>query len=196
MNFWYLIKRRERPVGFKRFLIVWAKRAILLFPLITLYLRYVRLSIFGATIGKVVYLGELEINGPACNLRVGDYSSIGKCGITLHDKVTVGNNAVLNDGVSILTASHRLDDPSWQTKTAPILIGDFAWIASNAVILPGVSIGYGAVVGAGAVVRCDVPDFCLAVGNPAVITTPVRNTKLEYYPSLLCAPFEAWVGKC
>ena len=119
---------------------------------------------------------------------------MGRCEIALHDQVTIGRRVVINDGVLVLTASHHLDDPHWRLKPSPIRIGDYAWIAQNAVLLPGVTIGKGAVVGAGAVVRCDVPDYGLAIGNPAVIKPGRRTTQLDYSPVRMMAPLEAWLG--
>jgi acetyltransferase-like isoleucine patch superfamily enzyme len=51
----------------------------------------------------------------------------------------------------------------------PVLIGDCVWIGDKATILPGVTIGKGSVIGANAVVTKDVPDYCMAAGNPAVV---------------------------
>lgn len=125
---------------------------------------------------------------------IGNETSLGRCHIALHDSVTIGSRVVINDGVGILTASHSLSDPQWRHKKAPIVIGDYAWIATNAIILPGVTIGRGAVVGAGAVVRNDVADYTVVTGNPAQISDAKRSTILSYSPVLLNAPFEAWVG--
>ncbi|CAN8141322.1 hypothetical protein THIOSC13_540005 [uncultured Thiomicrorhabdus sp.] len=114
----------------------------------------------------------------------------------MHDKVTIGNKVVLNYGVILLTASHSLSDPKWRHKSAPITIKDYAWVATNAIILPGVTIGRGAVIGAGAVVRESVPDYAIVTGNPAqVVEGRVRTETLDYSPVLFNAPFEAWVGK-
>ena len=56
-----------------------------------------------------------------------------------------------------------------QYETKPVLIGDNVWIGANAIILKGVRIGSGSVIGAGSVVTKDVPENCLAAGNPARI---------------------------
>ena len=56
-----------------------------------------------------------------------------------------------------------------KSKPAIIRIGDDVWIGASAIILPGVTIGEGAVVGAGAVVTKDIPPFAIVVGNPAKI---------------------------
>ena len=53
-----------------------------------------------------------------------------------------------------------------KTRTAPVIIGDNAWIGGGAIILPGVTIGNNVVIGAGSVVTKDIPDNLIAVGNP------------------------------
>lgn len=190
----FLWKHRERPGGIGRWFVVWTKRALLFFPLCHLLIRPAFLRLRGAQIGRLVILGRSKIQGHSANLTVGDETSLGRCEIALHDKVIIGRRVVINDGAVLLTASHSLSDPQWRQKKAVITIGDYAWVAANAIILPGVSIGQGAVVGAGAVVRSDVPDFAVVAGNPAIIQGAKRIEALDYSPVLLNAPFEAWIG--
>lgn len=52
---------------------------------------------------------------------------------------------------------------------SPVCIGDDVWIACNVVILPGVTVGSHSVIGAGSIVTRDVPDYAVAVGNPAKV---------------------------
>ncbi len=59
--------------------------------------------------------------------------------------------------------------------TAPITIKDYAWISYNVSILKGVTIGKGAIIGAGTVVTHDIPDFCIAAGNPAKIIRTLKK---------------------
>ena len=66
-------------------------------------------------------------------------------------------------------AYHDLDDHSITPPSRPIIVGDNVWIGTRAIILPGVTIGDGAVIGAGAVVTKDVPARSVAAGNPARI---------------------------
>ena len=83
-------------------------------------------------------------------------------GITIEDNVQIAGN------VQLLTNNHDLYDRMVLT-CKPILIKEGAWIGAGATILPGVCIGQKAIVGAGSVVTKDVPDYGVAVGNPAKV---------------------------
>ena len=190
----YLWAHRERPRRVKRWVVVWGKRVLQAIPLARLTLGAVRLRAQGASVGRLVVVGKARIEGSRRNLTLGNEVSLGRCHIALHDRVSIGNRVVINDGAILLTATHALGDPRWRHKRRSIEVGDYAWIATGAIVLPGVRIGRGAVVGAGAVVRVDVPDYALAVGNPATITGAVRTQVLQYSPVMFNAPFEAWVG--
>jgi len=189
-----LWRLRQRHSSWKDRLRSWAKRFMSLPEIFRNQFRVQKFRRNGAQIGTFVMLGESIINGDAKSLRIGSGSSMGKCLIEIHDDVCIGRNVSINDNVMILTASHDLRDPNWRTKTGPISIGDFAWVASGAIVLPGVRIGCGAVVAAGAVVRIDVPDFSLAVGNPARISSERRCRNLDYQPVRLKAAISAWLG--
>jgi acetyltransferase-like isoleucine patch superfamily enzyme len=191
----YLWKHRERPNSGRRLFVLLVKRTLLFLPLLRLVLRSSGARWRGAKIGRLAILGDSRIAGPLSRLQIGDECSLGRCEIALHESVVLGDKVVINDGAVLLTASHDLHDPLWRTKTGPIRVGDYCWIATNAVILPGVTIGKRAVIGAAAVVRQDVPDGAVVVGNPGVIRGERRARNLSYSPVLLVAPFEAWVGK-
>lgn len=190
----YLWRNREKPTSPRRWVKVWVKRC---YHIVNLYRLLIRSTLFrwrGASVGRLVVLGRAIIEGKATLLSIGEESSLGRCKIALHDRVTIGRRVAINDGVVLLTATHSLKDPSWPHKKAPIVIGDYAWIATNAIVLQGVTIGRGAVVGAGAVVRRNVPDYAIVTGNPATTRPIQRNAELRYSPVLLNAPLEAWVG--
>lgn len=194
-DFAFLWQNRERPDQIKRWFIVWVKRCLQLYPLSRILMRSVLLRLKGAQIGRLVISGHPKFQGRLVNLQVGDQVSLGRCEIALHDKVSIGRCAVINDGVVLLTASHGLSDPHFKHKKKPIVIGEYAWVATNAIILPGVTIGRGAVVGAGAVVRENVPDNAVVIGNPSHHTNIERARELNYSPVLFNAAFEAWVGR-
>lgn len=193
-DFLFLWRNREKPSVPRRQLKVWAKRVFHSYGVVRLLGRTALFRLRGASIGHLTVLGKSKIGGRLRHLSIGSESSLGRCEIPLHDQVSIGNCVVINDGAVLLTASHSLSDPEWGPKKAPIMIGDYAWIATNAILLPGVRIGKGAVVGAGAVVRDDVPDYTVVAGNPATPIPRRRSSELCYSPVMLNAPFEAWVG--
>lgn len=189
-----LWSRRERPTDLVRAATVWVKRGFHARNIAKVLWTSERLRASGARVGSLVVVGHAKIEGDLGKLHIGDESSLGRCELAVHDQLRIGRRVVLNDGAIVLTASHALSDPGWPTKTAPVLIDDYAWIATNAIVLPGSRIGRGAVVGAGAVVRGDVPPGAVVVGNPALPTGRIRSEHLDYSPVLRNAPFEAWVG--
>ncbi|MBO9533635.1 MAG: acyltransferase [Solirubrobacteraceae bacterium] len=82
-------------------------------------------------------------------------------------QVTIGDYCLIGDMATIYdTSFHRLE-PGRPVHTAPVTIGNNVWIARGATILPGVTIGDDAVVGANAVVTKDVPPRTVVAGNPA-----------------------------
>ena len=83
------------------------------------------------------------------------------------DKITIGSKVAISREAFICTASHDITKPNRPLVTAPITICDGVWIGARAIILPGVTVGEGAVVAAGAVVTKDVEPFTVVGGNPA-----------------------------
>ena len=96
--------------------------------------------------------------------------------------VTIGDHVFIGPNVQIYTAHHPLDAATRDQHIGwaePITIGSHVWIGGGAIILPGVTIGDGAVIGAGSVVTKDVPAYHLAMGNPAKVsrTLPQENRR-------------------
>ena len=177
----------------KPFFISWAKRLLTFSELIENNKRRKKLINDGAIISETAEIGIVNINGKKDNLSIDDFSTLGRVEIALHDKVTIGKYVCINDGVILLSASHDVSDSLWRHKKAPISIGDYAWIATNAIILPGVSIGKGAVVGAGAVVSKNVNDYSIVTGNPAKEIEKKRIDVLNYNPCEFLATNNAWL---
>lgn len=171
----------------------WAKRMVTFPELLKNNARRKKLIAKGAQIDATAEIGIVNISGNKKNLSIGRFSTLGRVEIALHDKVTIGNYVCINDGVKILSASHDVLDSLWQHKKAPIFIGDYAWIATNAIILPGVKIGKGAVIGAGAVVSKDVADYTIVIGNPAKEIEKKRIQILNYNPCEFLAFNNAWL---
>lgn len=84
-------------------------------------------------------------------------------------RVTIGDNCMLAPNVAIYTAGHPVHPDSRNSLYEygkAVTIGDNVWLGGNAVICPGVTIGSNVVIGAGSVVTRDIPDWCVAAGNP------------------------------
>jgi len=108
--------------------------------------------------------GAMRRNG----LRIGDRCRINRnCCLDSRGSLTIGNDVSVSPDVTILTASHHCNDASFALTHGPVVIEDHAWIGTRALILPGVRVGRGAVVGAGAVVTKDVAPLTVVGGNPA-----------------------------
>ncbi len=124
--------------------------------------------------GKKFNIEKGAYFGDGSEIEIGDYSGIGincqTCG-----PIKIGNDVMMGPEVIILTQNHkfdRLDIPMWQQGFRPpeqVVIGDDVWIGSRAIILPGIRIGKGAIIGAGAVVTKDVPEYAVVGGNPGKV---------------------------
>ncbi|NLE65064.1 MAG: sugar O-acetyltransferase [Elusimicrobia bacterium] len=94
--------------------------------------------------------------------------------------VTIGSFVMFGPQVQIYTAGHPLD---WRERKEgreygkPVSIGDHVWVGGHAVFCPGVSVGNGSVVAAGAVVTKDVPSHVLVAGSPARIIRKIREIR-------------------
>ena len=83
------------------------------------------------------------------------------------DEIVIGAQATVSQGVKLCSASHDISSRIMELTTRPIHIGENAWVAGWSIVLPGVTIGEGAVVAAGAVVTKDVAPWSVVAGNPA-----------------------------
>ncbi len=121
-----------------------------------------------------------------CKIIIGENTSIGpnnqfsgQGGIKIGKDVLFASNVILmtnNHGYKDITKPIRLQD----NINKEISIGDDSWIGINVIILGGVSIGRHCVIGAGSVVSKDIPDFCIAAGNPAKIVKKYNFEKNEW----------------
>lgn len=95
-------------------------------------------------------------------------------------EIKIGNNVALSPHVRIFTATHDYTTLGLDDTAASVIVEDYAWIGGGAVILPGVTIGEGAIIGAGSVVSKNIPPYSVAVGNPArVIKERVLSRKFR-----------------
>ena len=109
-------------------------------------------------------------------LVVGDHVWIGDdVGILSLAQVTIESSVCVARRSFLCTGSHDIRREDFKLKVAPILIRTGSWIAIGSLILPGVTIGEGAVVSAGSVVLKDVPANCLVRGNPATVVHEISR---------------------
>jgi len=138
--------------------------------------RSALLRAFGAKIGKGVCLGSNVYISFPWRLAVGDHVWIGDdVGILSLAQVTIESNVCVARRSFLCTGSHDFRREDFKLKVAPILIRTGSWIAIGSLIMPGVTIGGGAVVSAGSVVLKDVPANCLVRGNPAVVVREISR---------------------
>lgn len=149
----------------------------------------------GARLSSTCVLAANIFHGKLSNFSVGDFSCIGRVYVQAHEKITIGRCVVINDDVKLITGSHDINSTNYDHIFLPIIVEDYAWIATGAIILQGVSIGRGAVVAAGAVVTRDVTPFTVVGGNPAHTISHRANLPFSYLPSTWFRAITAWVGR-
>jgi lipopolysaccharide O-acetyltransferase len=109
-------------------------------------------------------------------LVIGDRTQLGLNFTAIcSDDLCIGDDVLIAGGVIITTQNHGMDpesEKSYQRQppiSAPVRIGNGCWIGERAVILPGVTIGEKAIIGANSVVTKDIPGYSIAVGMPAKV---------------------------
>ncbi len=90
-----------------------------------------------------------------------------RCCLDTRGTLVIGDDVSISREVMILTATHEMDDPSFLLVEHPVRIEDRVWIGARAIVLPGVTLGAGCVVAAGAVVSRDVDPLAVVGGVPA-----------------------------
>lgn len=125
--------------------------------------------------GKMIDIRHRVRFGDGSRLSIGDYSGIGDDSIIVNNAdVTIGNHVMMASQLLILTNTHNYDrrDIPMRLQGAvsePVTLEDDIWIGSRVIILPGITIGTGAIVAAGAVVTKDVPPYAIVGGVPAKV---------------------------
>lgn len=192
LNYLWVQRARFRFASYS-YLKAWGKRLQCLPEQLRKNLRRRNLTKKGASINENAEIGSITVTGKEKYLSVGAFSFLGRAKLSLFEEISIGSKVSINDGVEILTGSHDVDDPHWKLLTRRVQIDDYAWIATGAIILPGVHIGRGAVIGAGAVVSKSVAPGAIVVGNPAKPISKTRTIDLNYNPCEFLAANQAWL---
>lgn len=96
------------------------------------------------------------------------------------DNLIIGDHVDIASQVLIYNSAHNIHSPEFEATYGEVKIGDYVFIGPRATILPGVNIGNGAVVAAGAVVTKDVPEFAIVAGVPAMVIGERKIKELHY----------------
>jgi acetyltransferase-like isoleucine patch superfamily enzyme len=113
-------------------------------------------------------------------LTIGARTNIGDGAILdARGGLTIGEDVNFSTQVHVWTAQHGWDDPDFAYESAPVVIGHHVWLSTRVTVLPGVTIGDGAVVAAGAVVTKDLAPYALYGGVPARFIR-ARESPKEY----------------
>jgi len=131
------------------------------------------LRLFGARLGHGAHPYPSARIWAPWNLEMGDHSCLAwdvDCYCVA--KVSIGAHATVSQYSYLCTASHDFDQPNMPLTTAPIAIGEGAWIAADVFVGPGVTVGEGAVVGARSSVFEDVEPWVVVAGSPARFIRP------------------------
>lgn len=132
--------------------------------------RNLGMRMMGVNMSKnVKFFSGFSVRSPK-KLKIEDGVSIGpkvlldaRCGITIRKSAVIAYDAV------IWSLNHDYNDEHFCGKGAPVEIGEYAWICSRAIILPGITIGKGSVIASGAIVTKNVPPYAIVAGVPAKV---------------------------
>jgi putative colanic acid biosynthesis acetyltransferase WcaF len=131
------------------------------------------LRCFGAKVGRGVHVYPgVKIWAP-WNLDLADECGVANGAILYSQgKITIGRRAVISQGSHLCAGTHDYTKPGFPLVTRPIVISDNAWVAAEAFVHPGVTIGEGCVIGARSVVTRDMPAWMVCAGHPC---KPLKN---------------------
>ena len=136
---------------------------------------------FGAKIGHGVRMRKSVSCNYPWKLSIGAHSWIGdEVNLYCLDRISIGENVVISQQSYICTGSHDPTDPAFGLETSPVQIKDGAWVAVGALVMPGLTIGEGALVGARAVLTRDALPWTVYLGCPA---KPKGERKLQARPA-------------
>lgn len=121
---------------------------------------------------------------PKAVIQIGNHVGISGATISSNSTITIGNNVLIGSGVLITDSDAHSINPKFRNDKSkimslPIVIEDDVFIGARSIILKGVTIGRGALIGAGSVVSKDIEAFAIVAGNPAKKIGDVRDEKYQ-----------------
>jgi maltose O-acetyltransferase len=135
-------------------------------------LRRKLVSIFAQECGQNVIIKQNAYLGSAIGLKLGDYAQIG-ANARIGPEVTIGRDVLMGPDVVLMTTAHAFEECDIPIRLQgalpirPITVEDDVWIGTRVVVLPGVTIGKGAVIGANSLVTKNIPPYTIWGGVPA-----------------------------
>jgi acetyltransferase-like isoleucine patch superfamily enzyme len=124
-------------------------------------------SICGVRLGRGSSL-HLGVTFTGFDVQIGDDTTIGRrTYLDCRGGLWIGSSVSVSPDVHVLTAGHDMKSRGFENVWAPVRIEDYAWLGTRATLLPGVTVGRGAVVATGAVVTRDVEAYSVVAGVPA-----------------------------
>lgn len=151
-----------------------------------LYREYQKNKLFQC--GKKVQIGKRCVFNFPNKISIGNNVSIQRdCTFTANAEIKIGDGVIISHCVDIFTGEHNYNSDDLKSLpfderyiSSPVIIEEYVWIGSHVIILPGVKIGKGAIIGAGAIVTKNVPEMAIVGGNPAKIISYRNKEKFKY----------------
>ncbi|MCX7880950.1 MAG: acyltransferase [Patescibacteria group bacterium] len=129
--------------------------------------------------GSAIHMGAVFYEPK--NIIIGEDTIVGeKAVLDGRDKLIIGNHTAIASEVMIYNSEHNINDENFRAITEPVVIEDYCFIGPRTIILPGVTVGKGAIVAAGSVVTKDVPPYAIVGGVPAKIIGERKLKNLHY----------------
>lgn len=132
---------------------------------------------FGATIGNGSLIAPSCFVWAPWNLEMGEFSVLGdKVDCYTMDKIRIGSKVAVSQRSFLCTGTHDVSSLLRPLVTSPIIIRDHCWVAAECLVMPGVTIGDGAVIGARSLVTRDMPAWTISAGQPC---RPLRERVMK-----------------
>lgn len=135
------------------------------------------LKMFGAKVGKGVHVYPGVSIWAPWNVEFGDECGVAS-GVKIYSqaKITIGKRTVISQGVNLCAGTHDYTKEGFPLIRKPIFIKDYAWIAADAFVHPGIMVGEGCVIGARSVVTKNMPPWMICAGHPC---QPIKERIME-----------------